>query len=244
MLATAPQRVSDGDRKCDASMGTVRRCRHERDERWSRDDRSTVEPCFVMLEPIREYAQEQLEASPDAETVHARHTHYFTLLAETALAEWDTPRINQAIARQRREHDNMRAALQWACDTGNTALGLRLAAALWSFWRSYGYGNEGRAWLERVLQLDPQPADRTAMAARRRALHAAAWLASDQHEFIAAARLFEESMALREALGETDGQIDLLINAAREARSAGQYQRATALLEDALSRYRRGNQDS
>ena len=70
------------------------------------------------------------------------------------------------------------------------------------------------------------------MSARRRGLHAAAWLASDQHDYAIAAQLFQESMQLREALGETDGDLDLLINAAREARAAGHYQRATALLED------------
>jgi tetratricopeptide (TPR) repeat protein len=86
--------------------------------------------------------------------------------------------------------------------------------------------------------LDEHPAGVAAMAARQRGLHAAAWLASDQHDFATATRLFEESMALRRALGETEAETDLLINAARQARAVGQYQRATALLEDALSRHR------
>lgn len=213
--------------------------RQERDERRLGDD-GKVDTHFVMLEPIREYAHERLEASSDAQTMHERHAHYYTRLAEAALADWDTPRINEAIARQRREHDNLRAALQWACDTGNSALGLRLTAALWGFWRSYGYSREGRAWLERVLQLDPRPVERTAIDARRRGLHSAAWLASDQHEYAIAARLFAESLELGAALDDTDGELDLLINAAREARAAGHYYRATTLLEDALSRFRRG----
>jgi predicted ATPase/transcriptional regulator with XRE-family HTH domain len=193
---------------------------------------------FVMLEPIRAYALEQLAASSDAEAVRRGHAHYFATLAEAAVAQWDTPMINQALALQRREHDNMRAALQWACDTGDGLVGLRLAQALWGFWRSYGYSSEGRAWLQQLLRLDEHPADPAAMTARQRALHAAAWLASDQHDFTTATRLFEQSMALRRALGETEGETDLLINAARQARATGQYQRATDLLEDALSRHR------
>jgi len=70
-----------------------------------------------------------------------------------------------------------------------------------------------------------------------RGLHAAAWLASDQHDYATATRLFEENKALRRVLGQTEGETDVLINAARQARAAGQYQRATALLEDALSRH-------
>jgi non-specific serine/threonine protein kinase len=83
------------------------------------------------------------------------------------------------------------------------------------------------------------------MAARQRGLHAAAWLASDQHDFAEAARLFEQSAALRRALGETEVETDLLLNAARQARVQGQYQRASELIEDALARYRaRGDRGS
>jgi predicted ATPase/tetratricopeptide (TPR) repeat protein len=196
---------------------------------------------YVMLEPLREYALERLDARPDAQAVRQRHAHYFTALAETAAAEWDTPLINAAIAQQRREQDNLRAALQWACDSGDSLVGLRLAWALWGFWRSYGSIGEGRAWLEQLLRLDAHPADPAAMAARQRGLHAAAWLASDQHDYTTATWLFEERAALRRALGETAGETDLLLNAARRERAAGNYQQATTLLEDALSRHRRLN---
>jgi tetratricopeptide (TPR) repeat protein len=197
-----------------------------------------AEPRFGMLETIREYALEQLMAGPDAEAIRRRHAHYFTALAEAVAAEWNTPTIEAAIARQRREHDNMRVALQWACDTGNSTLGLRLAEALWGFWRSYGYTSEGRAWLEQLLALDAHSIEPDAMAARQRCLHAAAWLASDQHDFTTATQLFEQSLALHRALGDTEGETDLLINAARQARVEGHYGRATALLEDVLARHR------
>ena len=197
-----------------------------------------AEPRVGMLETIREYAWEQLATSPHAETIRQRHALYFTALAEAAAAEWNTPMIETAIAQQRREHDNMRVALQWTIDTGNGTLGLRLALALWGFWRSYGYCSEGRAWLGQLLSLDKHPAEPEAMAARQRALQAAAWLASDRHDFAEATRLFEQSIALRRALGETEGETDLLLNAARQARAEGHYQRATALLEDVLARHR------
>jgi tetratricopeptide (TPR) repeat protein len=144
----------------------------------------------------------------------------------------------------------MRAALQWARDSGDGMLGLQLAGALWKFWQGYGYTSEGRVWLDQLRTLDdpnPEPANQVA---RLSGLQAAAWLASDQHDDAPATRLLEESMLLRRALRETRSQTNPLVNAARQARTEGQYRRATAALEEALSRYsqlivqlRQGNVD-
>jgi non-specific serine/threonine protein kinase len=90
-----------------------------------------------------------------------------------------------------REHDNLRAALQWARDGGDAMVGLAMAIALRRFWQRRGYYQEGRVWLEELLARADAPADTTAVALRMRALHTAAWLASDQHDFARSAQLFE-----------------------------------------------------
>jgi non-specific serine/threonine protein kinase len=159
-------------------------------------------------------------------------------MAEAIAAQWGTATFERAIAQLQREHDNMRAALAWARDSGDSLLGLRLAAALWQFWRSYGYVSEGRAWLGQLLALEATPTDPNALAARQHALHAAGWLASDQHDYAQAAQFFVESMALGQVDGEGAGETDVLLNAARQARATGDYQRATALLEQAMAWHR------
>jgi predicted ATPase len=180
---------------------------------------------FRMLETIREYALEQLAACGEAAARRRAHASYYLALAEAAMAQWDTPTVDAAIAQLKREHDNLRAALQWARGGGDPTIGLQLAGALWRFWRIRGYLGEGRVWLEELLALSDPATDATALAARLRALHGAAWLASDQHDFVHAAQLFEQRMALRRALGETESETSLLDNAALQARAAGQYQR-------------------
>src|SRR5262249_26262230 len=87
--------------------------------------------------------------------------------------------------------------------------------------------------------------DLSALAARQHSLHAAAWLASDQHEYAQAARLFAESMSLRRTLGESESEseTDLLLNAARQARTEGDYHRATALFEHVLAWHRAQGHD-
>jgi predicted ATPase/transcriptional regulator with XRE-family HTH domain len=192
---------------------------------------------YTLLEPLREYALERLAARGELEAMREAHARYYLGVAEAAAAQWDTPTVDAAIGLLEREHDNMRAALRWAREGGRVAVGLSLAAALWRFWRGNGAINEGRAWLAELLAR-PGDGDAAAAAARLRALRGAAWLASDQHEFALAAQLFEQSMALRRDLGEQVDETQPLLNAARQARAAGEYRRATTLLEEALARHR------
>ena len=206
---------------------------------------SEAEQRFVLPEPVREYAREQLAARGEAETLLRVHASYYLALAEAAMEHWDGATAHAAIAQLDREHDNIRAALQWARDGGDRTLGLQLAGALRKYWRRRGAISEGRGWLEALLAGDDDPPGATAMAARLRATEGAAWLASDQHDYARATRLFEQSMVLRRALGALEDETPLLLNAAIQARTAGQYGRATALLGDVIAQQRAlGNRGS
>jgi WD40 repeat protein/predicted ATPase/DNA-binding XRE family transcriptional regulator len=202
------------------------------------DDRQgpdAAQPYFTLLGPIREYALEQLVARGEATALQRTHASYYLRLVQAAAADWYTPKAEPAIEQLDRAHDNLRAALQWARDGGDPKLGLQLGGALRKYWRRRGTIGEGRVWLDQLLALDHDPADIATVVARLHALEGAAWLASDQHDYAHATRLFEQSAALRLRLGETDNETNLLVSAAIEARAAGEYQRATALLEDALA---------
>jgi predicted ATPase/DNA-binding XRE family transcriptional regulator len=195
------------------------------------------EPRFGWLEPLREYALEKLVARGEAAAVSRAHCLYYLALAKAAAAQWNSQAVQASIGLLSRENDNLRAALDWARDSGNSVLGLQLAAALWRHWKAYG-DSDGRARLRQLLSMPYDPLDATAPDARRQGLHAAAWLASDQSDYAEATRLFEEEVALGHALGAPDDETDLVMNAAREAHSAGQYQQAITLMEGLLSQYR------
>ncbi len=121
------------------------------------------EPRFAMLETIREFALEQLEASREIDQVRAMHADYFRRLSEAALPRYDGPEARVTVSRMEAELSNCRAAMTWALDTGNAESGLRLAGALWRVWRFSEVGGveawterivEGRSWLDRMLALD------------------------------------------------------------------------------------------
>ena len=119
------------------------------------DEQAGDEPRFMMLETMREFGLEALAASGEMETIRQAHAAYYLGLAEEAEPEWEGPQQAVWSERLEREHDNVRAAMLWSLERGETGhdweLALRLGGALRRFWQVRGYLSEGRAFLERVL---------------------------------------------------------------------------------------------
>jgi non-specific serine/threonine protein kinase len=195
-------------------------------------------PRYGMLDTVRHYGLQQLEREDETAAVRDRHLDWCATLAEQAAPALQGPRQAAWLARLDRERENLRAALQWAMDRGQAALGLRLAGGLWMFWRRRGHLREGRHWLAALLALVADGPAAAPMALRASAIEWAAWLAEDEHEFEQAATLFAQSSRLRRALGEDERPTGHLINAAMEARAEGDYYRATTLLEQSLAQHR------
>ena len=104
---------------------------------------------LLLLETIREYALERLAKAGEEDTFRARHAQEFAHVAETAYelrsqaeAEWSS--------RLDRDHDDLRAALDWLSKT-NPDAALDLAGALGWFWFTRGYLAEGDARLRAAL---------------------------------------------------------------------------------------------
>jgi predicted ATPase/DNA-binding CsgD family transcriptional regulator len=107
---------------------------------------------FVMLETIREYGLERLDASGEAADLRRRHAGYYIGMAERGALELWGAEEGTWLRRLECEHDNLRAALARAGDDAESAeLALRLAAALQWFWYARGYLTEGRRWLRDLL---------------------------------------------------------------------------------------------
>jgi tetratricopeptide (TPR) repeat protein len=160
---------------------------------------------YRLLETVRQYAREKLAETGEGARVRTQHLAYFLQFAEEA--EPHLFRLEQLdwLAQLEREHDNLRAALEWALDRvgdeppGPPEAGLRLANALWRFWLVRGYWQEGSEALGRALAVPGQPS-RT--VARARALGHAYFFEDNQEQ---QARLADESLALCRALGDKPG---------------------------------------
>ncbi|CAN5810111.1 LuxR family transcriptional regulator [soil metagenome] len=129
------------------------------------------EPRYAMLQTIREYGMEQLGAAGEATRIEEAHARWFL-----ARVEERAPRLTaspEALDEIEVDRDNVRAAVRWAIDHGQTELALRAAGWLWRFWHLRGHLREGLATCETVLDL---PGVDPASEASARALYARASL--------------------------------------------------------------------
>jgi predicted ATPase/class 3 adenylate cyclase/Tfp pilus assembly protein PilF len=198
------------------------------------EDVADGEPRFTMLETIREYGLERLDATDDAETVRRAHADYFLTLAETAEPQLTSSDQVAWLNRLGAEHDNFRSALGWLEQGDASETRLRIVAALWRFWWMRGHLTEGRGWLERALA----KADTLPPAVLAQALSGAGILAESQGDYDQAITLHETALGLWRQVGDRLGIAASLTNLGIIQRIYGDYERSSALHEQALSLWR------
>jgi predicted ATPase/class 3 adenylate cyclase len=108
---------------------------------------------YRLLETVRQYARDKLLASGESERVRDRHFDYFVHFVEEAEPHLRGAEQLSWLEVVELEHDNLRAALAWALDSGQSDHALRLAGALYYFWELRGYWSEGQRWLDEALAL-------------------------------------------------------------------------------------------
>ncbi len=154
---------------------------------------------FTMLETTRDYALEQLTQRHELASMRAAHAHYFVDFAETNMLKLHGLGRRSWLARFERDYDNLRAALQWANESGDVAILTRLTAALGWFWELHGRRSEARTWLSAVLAT---PTSQQPLFARLRVVHMLAHIAGEEGDLERSRLLGTESLAMAEAIGD------------------------------------------
>ncbi len=196
---------------------------------------------FGMLETIREFVLERLEASGEAEAARRAHALYFVRLTEDARVRVHGPEGSAVLDRLETEHDNLRAALSWTISAKETDLALRLAYAAWRFWWMRSHLDQGRTWLDRALTL-PDAGPGTA-ALRSRAQVAAGYFARVQGDYARAAALGAAALAIAQELDDAHGSSGALHLLSLTATDRGEWAAAQAHLEAGIAIDRSVNYD-
>jgi predicted ATPase/DNA-binding SARP family transcriptional activator/class 3 adenylate cyclase len=122
-----------------------------------------------MLETVREYARERLNATAETEEVKRRHCRHYLAFVERAEVDLLTGREAEWLPRLDAEVDNLRAALDWSASQGNPTFALRLAGLLAKFWEIRGMSTEGLEWIRAAMEAAGEEAPIHDRARARRA---------------------------------------------------------------------------
>jgi predicted ATPase len=195
---------------------------------------------FRFLEPVRQFAVKQI--SPAERTECGRgHARFFLQFAEEAAPE--ILKQDQALwlDKLQTEVDNFRAARDWAVESNNAEVGLRLFAALWRFIEIRGGGlEEGRKGAAAVLKMpdaDHMP------ELKSKVLSGAGMLAYRQGDFDAAEGMFNESLKIEEQLRNSRGIANALNDLGNVANRKKAYDRAHALYTRSLELHQETGND-
>jgi predicted ATPase/class 3 adenylate cyclase len=185
---------------------------------------------FGMLHVIREYAQEQLLASGEADALQHAYTRYYLALAERLgprLGGLDDLKSRSQLAR---EYNNFRTAMDWSIEHQAAELAVRLWVALQNYWTMSGHWVEQGQWLAQTLPLS----DEVSPPLRARLLSLAGYFTSLQGNYEAAGRYLEESQALLRAGDDPAGLGRVLRELARLDLQRGDFAHAEQLYAESF----------
>jgi predicted ATPase/DNA-binding CsgD family transcriptional regulator len=186
-----------------------------------------------MLYTIRQYGLHLLAESRDEERIRGRHLEYLKALVEKCAGEWLGPDQAQLAATTRREHNNIRAALEYALgDDEQQETGARLATALQYYWLDCGFIGEGRRWLDRVLEIADLRQD-----IRQNALWINSYCATALGEVPAGRTLAEQAVEIAGRRGDPLMMGNALLAYGGAAFVGGQLEFGQTLYEESVQQY-------
>ncbi len=185
---------------------------------------------FRMLEVVREYALDRLEASKESEDMRRNHAGYFLALGEEAEPHLQSVESVKWLNRLEEELDNLRSMLEWSLKH-NAEIAARLAGAIRHFWNMHNHLAEGRRWLKTAHEssTDSPP------AVRFKLLNGLGFLAQLQGDYAAARKAHEECLAVVKTANIKQKLTPSLCSLASVAHQQGDLTTARKFYEEGLA---------
>jgi predicted ATPase/transcriptional regulator with XRE-family HTH domain len=163
-------------------------------------------PRLQMMETIREYGLECLDAQKETEASRRAHAEFYLKVVEEVEPKLFGEEHQSRFGQLEVEYENLLAALQWYSERGELDHALRLGAALWRVRLFRGYLSAELLWKElRWLEQAIQGTEGVRTPVLAEALIGAAALAYHLGDFARAEVFGRESLALFQELGDTHG---------------------------------------
>lgn len=153
---------------------------------------------YGLHELLRQFAAIKLQEAGEDRAARDRHLSYFLSLARQAEAnQWGRLQVPW-YDRLEVEFDNLRAALDWAFQSGQPETGLGFAASLGWFFSERCFWSEGLKWLERALAAAPDAPP----SLRAKALHTMATFTGALSNFQRGRSLATQALDLAHSAGD------------------------------------------
>jgi len=149
------------------------------DQSLIRSVETSGDPRFHVLDTIRAYARERLEARGETAEIKARHSRWFLELAQRIAPELAGAEQRLLLDQLDLEHDNIRAVLDRATDAGDAPTAIGLAFAVWRFWQKRGHLSEARRRLDEIAAKPWSHDDPVLRARLMEALGGVCWWQAD-----------------------------------------------------------------
>jgi predicted ATPase/DNA-binding CsgD family transcriptional regulator len=194
------------------------------------------EPRFTMLETIRAFGWDQLDAAAERDRAQDAHAAYIIAFAERADRHvgGGGERVDLVLRRMEVEQANIQAALTRLVTVGDADGALRLASAMSVAWHFQMNLREGRRWLEWALANTPE----TATVPRGQALAGLALILWVQGHHEQSQSLVEDSLAIGEHLGDQAVTARAIHGLGLTALGLGRFEQARPFFERSLVLWR------
>jgi predicted ATPase/DNA-binding CsgD family transcriptional regulator len=196
---------------------------------------------YRLLDTIREYAAERLEAAGESGALSLRQRDCILALVEHTSAtmfsrgEPPWPVRREIFRRGIAEYGNFRLALETSLARGHAETGLRLCIGLRNMWVPHGDAREAATWLDRFLVLPPEDAGEVPAQVRGRALAVRAEIAFDLQDYDTLERCATGSLELARASGDDFPVPTALRVLSQAAARAGRTDEALTRADEAIA---------
>ncbi len=188
---------------------------------------------YRLLETIREYGREKMAETGEVNLLRQRHLEFFLGLAEECEPDYNAGGEAKWVEM---EHDNLRAAIDWALESEDASMALQLVSAVSWLWWMRGYIGERKERLQGIVaQAEAAP---PGTLERMKMLNAAGAILATWGCHTEARRLLEEALAIGAQLGHQRSMGLSLRLLGTAALNQGDYPAARSFLERGVTMWR------
>jgi predicted ATPase/DNA-binding XRE family transcriptional regulator/Tfp pilus assembly protein PilF len=238
--AETAQMIADPDR---TTLDTLRVIAELVDHNLLRATAADDEPRFEFLATVREYGEEQLQASGEYDETSDRLVQHCERVAQLVAFDVPQTQTNELVARVAAESANRDRAFAWLRARGRTAEAMQMALGFYTYWWLRDPAAGQRCLLDLIADAQTSAAPIDPMLVAKIYVRATG-LTEVCGSLDAADALGEKALVLRRALGDELGAAAVLNGFGARAMRRGNYDDARRHLEHALAIRRRLGADT